>query len=134
MDSACGGTAPLGDAPAILSVLYSNADILQYAVVYVLSRRNTGPQEQKDVQMTGSEEFLHCIGPGRGAWSHESTEESGGYCAWNGNQHGCHISFAQANLKACMPIGDIGCVDRSSPWIRIKVFGNGEYTTKTSAS
>jgi len=77
------------------------------------------------------------IGPGRAIWSHESTEESGGYCVWNGNQDGCGISFAQANFKACMPIPsfeDIGCFDSSSLWIRMKVFGNGEYTTKTSAS
>jgi len=77
------------------------------------------------------------IGPMRAIWSHESTEESGGYCVWNGNQDGCHISFAQANFKACMPspsFEDIGCFDSSSLWIRMKVFGNGEYTTKTSAS
>jgi len=79
--------------------------------------------------------MVNIQGPGRAAWSHESTDKSGGYCYWNGNGQGCYESFAQVFLKACVPIiGDLGCVDRADPWIIIRVFGNGGHTAKTSAS
>ena len=67
------------------------------------------------------------LGVWRTVWSHKETETSDGYCSWNGVQHGCHISFAQAIFHNCIGFKSFGCIDSKHLWARIRVFGNGNY-------